>query len=204
MIKITREEIRCASCKYGCDLTHRASDIYNRCPLQKITTWPGGNHFFSSSILSMVAGKYESLFCRGCVFVDFSRENVRYFTNSNWIEYLKHTGLMLIIVSDRHMEPLAAYWQKEDLRIQTVIYADLSLDEINRQIQGCYFGLKGEVRKKVNALKQDEVRFLDLAMNGLSLPIISREMGVEVKRVYNIKDAIRRKMGISLNQLFSA
>jgi len=204
MIKITREEIRCASCKYGCDLTHRASDIYNRCPLQKITTWPGGNHFFSSSILNMVAGKYESLFCRGCVFVDFSRENVRYFTNSNWIEYLKHTGLMLIIVSDRHMEPLAAYWQKEDLRIQTVIYADLSLDEINRQIQGCYFGLKGEVRKKVNALKQDEVRFLDLAMNGLSLPIIAREMGVEVKRVYNIKDAIRRKMGISLNQLFSA
>lgn len=75
-------------------------------------------------------------------------ENVRYFTNSNWIEYLKHTGLMLIIVSDRHMEPLAAYWQKEDLRIQTVIYADLSLEEINRQIQGCYFGLKGEVRKK--------------------------------------------------------
>lgn len=204
MIKITREEIRCASCKYGCDLTHRASDIYSRCPLQKITIWPGGNHFFSSSILSMVAGKYESLFCRGCVFVDFSRENVRYFTNSNWIEYLKHTGLMLIIVSDRHMEPLAAYWQKEDLRIQTVIYADLSLEEINRQIQGCYFGLKGEVRKKVNALKQDEVRFLDLAMNGLSLPIIAREMGVEVKRVYNIKDAIRRKMGISLNQLFSA
>ncbi len=56
----------------------------------------------------------------------------------------------------------------------------------------------------MNALKQDEVRFLDLAMNGLSLPIIAREMGVEVKRVYNIKDAIRRKMGISLNQLFSA
>ncbi|WP_346459008.1 hypothetical protein [Pantoea agglomerans] len=111
---------------------------------------------------------------------------------------------MLIIVSDRHMEPLAAYWQKEDLRIQTVIYADLSLEEINRQIQGCYFGLKSEVRKKVNALKQDEVRFLDLAMNGLSLPIIAREMGIEVKRVYNIKDAIRRKMGISLNQLFSA
>ncbi|WP_255461683.1 LuxR family transcriptional regulator [Pantoea sp. EKM101V] len=203
MIKITREEIRCASCKYGCDLAHRASDIYHRCPLQKITTWPGRNHFFSSSLLSMVAGKYESIFCRGCIFIDFSRENVRYFTNSNWIEYLKNTGLMLIIVSDRYMQSLAAFWQKEDLRIQTVIYADQSRDEISRQINGCYFGLKGDVRKKVNAFKQDEVQFLDLAVNGLSLPIIAREMGVEIKRVYNIKEAIRRKMGISLNQLLS-
>ncbi|WP_230299996.1 LuxR family transcriptional regulator [Pantoea sp. SM3640] len=204
MKKITREEIRCATCKYGCDLAHRASDIYNRCPLQKITTWPGRNHFFSSSLLNMVAGKYESIFCRGCVFVDFSRGNVRYFTNSNWIEYLKNTGLMLIVVSDRFMEPLAAYWQKEDLRIQTVIRADQSLDEISKQINGCYFGLKAAIRKRVNPLNQDEVQFLDLAASGLSLTIIASEMGVEKKRVYNIKDAIRRKMGISLNQLFSA
>ncbi len=151
----------------------------------------------------MVAGKYESIFCRGCIFVDFSRENIRYFTNSNWIEYLKNTGLMLIIVSDRYMQSLAAFWQKEDLRIQTVIYADQSREEISRHINGCYFGLKGDVRKKVNAFKQDEVQFLDLAVNGLSLPIIAREMGVEIKRVYNIKEAIRRKMGISLNQLLS-
>ncbi len=111
---------------------------------------------------------------------------------------------MLVIVSDRFMEPLATYWQKEDIRIQTVICADQSLEETSRQINGCYFGLKAENSKRVNPLKQDEVQFLDLAMNGLSLTIIAREMGVEKKRVYNIKDAIRRKMGISLNQLFSA
>lgn len=111
---------------------------------------------------------------------------------------------MLIVVSDRFMEPLAAYWQKEDLRIQTVIRADQPLDEISKQINGCYFGLKAAIRKRVNPLNQDEVQFLDLAVSGLSLTIIASEMGVEKKRVYNIKDAIRRKMGISLNQLFSA
>lgn len=111
---------------------------------------------------------------------------------------------MLIIVSDRFMEPLAAYWQREDLRIQTVICADQPLEEISRQINSCYFGLKTEIRKRVNPLKKEEVQFLDLAVNGLSLTIIAREMGVEKKRVYNIKDGIRRKMGISLNQLFSA
>jgi len=135
--------------------------------------------------------------------VDFSKENIRYFTNGNWIEYLKYTGLMLIIVSDRHMQSLAGYWQKEEVRIQTVIYSDFTLDEINKQINGCYFGLKGDVKKKINALTTHEVQFLDLAVNGYSLPVIASQMKLETKKVYNIKESVRRKMGINLNQLLS-
>jgi DNA-binding NarL/FixJ family response regulator len=77
------------------------------------------------------------------------------------------------------------------------------LDEINKQINGCYFGLKGDIKKRINALTTYEVQFLDLAVNGYSLPVIASEMKLETKKVYNIKESVRRKMGINLNQLLS-
>ncbi len=202
MKNTTREDLRCASCQYGCQLTNRNNDILNRCPIQKIAVWPGNNHFLIKGVLSLVAGRYESMFCRGCIFVDFSRENLRYLTNKNWIDYLKSTGLTIVLVSDRALAALAAHWIKRE-GIHSVIYSEDRLEDIKKVINSTYYGLKGGATRRVNALSNEEVTFLDLALKGNSLSAISIAMNHEMKKIYNIKDSIRRKTGTSLNQLIS-
>lgn len=204
MRRITKEDLRCSSCKYYCSLINNIQEEINRCPIQKIAIWPGRNHFLIKGVLSLVSGKYESLFCRGCIFVDFSIYNQHYFTSNHWLDYLRETGLNIIIVSDRRMEPLASFWHRNETIINTVIYADGKMDDIKKAVNACYYGLKGGVRKRVTPLTQEEVKFLDLANFGHSLGDISCEMKIEVKKVYNIKDAVRRKTGINLNQLLSS
>ncbi|WP_024470964.1 hypothetical protein [Pantoea ananatis] len=204
MRRITKEDVRCSSCKYCCQLTSNTQEEILRCPIQKIAVWPGNNHFLIKGVLSLVAGRYESLFCRGCIFVDFSIHNLRYFTSKNWMDYLRGTGLAIIIISDRRMESLASFWRRQEPTINTVIYADGKIEDIKKAVNACYYGLKGGERKRVNALTLEEVKFLDLANYGHSLGEISSEMKLGVKKVYIIKDAVRRKTGINLNQLLSS
>lgn len=203
MRNITREDLCCASCKYSCQLISHNNEVINRCPIQKIAIWPDGNYFLKKGILSLVAGRYESIFCRGCIFVDFSIFRLRYFTNNNWLDYLKSTGLNIIIVSDRPMAPLAAYWSRNG-NIHSVIYCGGPIENIKKSINLYYYGLKGgETGKKVNALSSEEVELLDFARNGYSLSSIAKRMNLDVKKVYNMKESVRRKTGRSLNQLLS-
>ncbi|KHJ67547.1 LuxR family transcriptional regulator [Pantoea rodasii] len=202
MRNTTKEDIRCASCKYRCQLTDRNNDILHRCPIQKIAVWPDSNHFLMKGVLSLVAGRYESVFCRGCIFVDFSIHNIRYLTNKNWIEYLKSTGLTIVLVSDRALSALAAHWIKRE-GIHSIIYCEDQLVDIKKTINSTYYGLKGGATRRVNALSHEEVDFLDLALKGNSLSSISVAMNHDMKKIYNIKDSIRRKTGTSFNQLLS-
>ncbi|HAB24218.1 MAG TPA: hypothetical protein DCE30_05475 [Pantoea sp.] len=101
------------------------------------------------------------------------------------------------------MGPLAAYWGKNG-SVYSVIYCGISIEKIKKQINFYYYGLKGGVAsKKVNALSREEVIFLDLAVNGYSLSLIAKKMNLDVKKIYNIKESVRRKTGRSLNQLLS-
>ncbi|ORM67317.1 LuxR family transcriptional regulator [Pantoea rwandensis] len=202
MRNTTKEDIRCVSCKYGCQLTDRNNDILNRCPIQKIAVWPDSNHYLTRGVLSLVAGRYESVFCRGCIFVDFSIYNIRYLTNKHWIDYLKSTGLTIVLICDRALAALAAHWMKRE-GIHSVIYCEEQLVDIKRTINSTYYGLKGGAKRRVNALSSEEVAFLDLALKGNSLSSISLAMNHDIKKIYNMKDSIRRKTGTSLNQLLS-
>lgn len=202
MRNTTKKDIRCASCKYGCQLTDRNNDILTRCPIQKIAVWPDSNHYLTRGVLSLVAGRYESVFCRGCIFVDFSIYNIRYLTNKHWIDYLKSTGLTLVLICDRALAALATHWIKRE-GIHSVIYCEEQLVDIKRTINSTYYGLKGGVNRRVNALSSEEVAFLDLALKGNSLSSISLAMNYDMKKIYNMKDSIRRKTGTSLNQLLS-
>ncbi|WP_244563462.1 hypothetical protein [Pantoea rodasii] len=77
------------------------------------------------------------------------------------------------------------------------------MEDIKKVINSTYYGLKGGATRRVNALSSEEVTFLDLALKGNSLSAISIAMNHEMKKIYNIKDSIRRKTGISLKQLIS-
>ncbi|MCU7368872.1 LuxR family transcriptional regulator [Pantoea stewartii subsp. indologenes] len=175
-----------------------------RCPIQKVSIWPAKNYFLMNGVLSLVSGRYESLFIKGCMFVDFSSHNIRFFTNHNWLDYLKSPGLIIILVCDRRLASLAAFWKKQDKSINTVIYPGTGITEMKKSINACYYGLKGGEKKGVNPLTSDEVNFLELVSHGLSLGEISEKMRLGVKKIYCIKDSVRRKTGTSLNQLFSS
>jgi len=121
--------------------------------MQKIAVWPGNNPLMTKAVLSLAAGRYESVFCKGCIFIDFSVNNIKLLTNKEWLQPLKKTGLSLILVSDRHLQHLAAYWQLRDMSIVNVIYPAASLDEIKKAINGCYYGIRGGAGKETGSKK---------------------------------------------------
>ncbi|MDJ0037112.1 LuxR family transcriptional regulator [Pantoea allii] len=204
MRRITRESIYCFSCRYRCELANELTEEIKRCPIQKVVIWPARNYYLINGILSVVSGRYESLFTKGCIFVDFSTHNIRFFTSHNWLDYLKSQSLIIILVCDRRLASFAAFWKKQDKSINTVIYPGTAIVDIKKSINACYYGLKGGEKKGINPLTTDEVKFLDLVNHGFSLSEISKKMELSVKKIYCIKDSVRRKTGSSLNQLFSS
>ncbi|KKW51143.1 hypothetical protein XB02_08070 [Pantoea ananatis] len=121
------------------------------------------------------------------------------------MDYLKSPGLIIILVCDRRLASLASLLEKTGQKQSiTVIYPGTGITEMKKSINACYYGLKGGEKKGVNPLTSDEVNFLELVSHGLSLGEISEKMRLGVKKIYCIKDSVRRKTGTSLNQLFSS
>lgn len=191
------------ACGYGCPLTDKDSDIIKRCPLQKVAVWPSRNRFFIKGILAAITSRYENIFIRGIIFVDFSIKHVRYFLNYSWITYLKSTGFNIIIVCDAYMEALANYWMEQDSAIKAVITNRKKIKEIKGIINRIIYGAVSPRKIRLYSLNHDEVRFLELAVSGKSLLSISTEMNTNIKCIYNIKQSLRKKIGISLNELLT-
>jgi len=210
MMKLTDIKIVCESCMGRCEIMNPDSELLFRCPMQKIAIWPGNNSLLSLAVKSLVSGRYESIFCKGCVFVDFSVNNIRLLTNEKWLMQLKKTGLMIILITDRHLEQLALYWQLEDQGIANVIYPDANLLEIKKAINQTYYGIRGGAdrgtgsKKYLRPLNKLEVDFLNLMFKGQAVKTIALQMNLSTKKVYNLKAAIMRKMSIKQNLLITS
>jgi hypothetical protein len=78
----------------------------------------------------------------GYIFVDFSRYNIRLFTNDKWIEYLLKTGLRVVLIADRLAQPLALYWKHRCQQIVSIINTSDTRNEIEKKIQLSFLGQK--------------------------------------------------------------
>lgn len=137
----------------------------------------------------------------GFVFVDFSLANIKIFTNARWLDYPTRSGLRLILVSDKLMEPLAAYWKVRDDRIFSVLYTSDGYENILKSIDKIYLRKMNATRVR-GRMTEKEVSVLFLVLDGCSLKEIAGELQIGSKRLYNIKYSIERKLGVRLFHAF--
>ena len=115
----------------------------------------------------------------GFIFVDFSRYNIRLFTNDKWIEYLIKTGLRVVLIADRLAQPLALYWKHRCQQIISIINTSDTRDEIEKKIQLSFLGQR-DARGYRQKLSDQEV---------------AKELQMAEKRIYAIKLSLQNKMG---------
>lgn len=130
----------------------------------------------------------------GYIFVDFSRYNIRLFTNNKWIEYLLKTGLRVILIADRLAQPLALYWKHRCQQIISIINTGDTRDEIEKKIQLSFLGQR-DARGYRQKLSDQEVLVLDHLLAEKSVKEIAKELQMAEKRIYAIKLSLQNKMG---------
>ncbi|MBG6244105.1 hypothetical protein CS369_03340 [Candidatus Symbiopectobacterium sp. 'North America'] len=138
----------------------------------------------------------------GFVFVDFSLANIKIFTNARWLDYLTRSGLRLILVSDKLMEPLAAYWKQRDDRVFSVLYTSDGYENILKSIDKIYLRKMNTMRVR-GRMTEKEVSVLFLVLDGCSLKEIAGELQIGSKRLYNIKYAIEKNWVLSCFMFFN-
>ncbi|QZN95267.1 hypothetical protein [Symbiopectobacterium purcellii] len=193
--------LSCVSCQFRCELLPFPSLRTINCIKEQFCVWPESNYYLSIGLVDVVANSKYNYMGGGFVFVDFSLANIKIFTNARWLDYLARSGLRLILVSDKLMEPLAAYWKQRDDRIFSVLYTSDGYENILKSIDKIYL-------RKINATRargkmtEKEVSVLFLVLNGCSLKEIAGELQIGSKRLYNIKYSIERKLGVKLFHAF--
>ncbi|MFT8211944.1 MAG: hypothetical protein ACMZI0_17700 [Symbiopectobacterium sp.] len=193
--------LNCVSCQFRCELLPFPSLRTINCIKEQFCVWPESNYYLSIGLIDVVANSKYNYMGGGFVSVDFSLANIRIFTNARWLDYLAHSGLRLVLVSDKLMEPLAAYWKKQDDRIFSVLYTSDGYASILKSIDKIYLR-KMNATKARGKMTEKEVSVLFLVLNGFSLKEIAGKLQIDSKRLYNIKYSIERKLGIRLFYAF--
>ena len=109
-------------------------------------------------------------------------------------------GLHYILIADRALQPLAAYWKKNHSQIAAVINTTDSNDEIEKKTNSAFMG-RWDLNTPRNKLNELEVRVLDLAIIGRSVNDISCQLNLSNQRIYATKRSINKKMGGHINTL---
>ena len=186
-------KIRCMSCHLHCDLAQSTIKRV-RCVENQYSLWPDNNAYLKLGIQFLILNSHYNFSHSGFIFVNFSGHNVRFFTNDKWLRNLSKSGLQLILISDKEMEPLAFYWKQKSHLITAVITSNDDYDKIDKIINYCFTGGQHcrSSRVKLNEL---EVAVLDLMLAEKNVKEISKTLLINEKRIYYAKGVLQRKMG---------
>ncbi|CAH6637207.1 Response regulator receiver protein [Pseudocitrobacter vendiensis] len=188
------ELVRCISCHYRCELTAQPTVKMMNCVENQYCIWPNDNTYLQIGIRTLLINTYYTLTHTGLIFVDFSRYKINLFTNSKWIEHLKKTGLRIILVSDKQMQPLASYWKKNYQQIVSIIGATDSHEEVKRKIRTSFLGRR-DMSISRNQLTDLEIHVLDLFISEYTVRQIAAILNITNKKVYATKQSLKNKMG---------
>lgn len=188
------EKVQCMSCHFQCELYPQATIKMMGCTESKYCLWPDKNVYLKCGTQLLLMNARYKLLHNGLIFVDFSRYNIRLFTNNKWIEYLAKTGLCLVLIADRLTQPLALYWKKRSKHIVSVIYASDTENEIEKKIHLHFLGQRDR-RSYQPTLSDNEVRVFELLVEEKSIRQIADELSFPEKKVYATKLSLQNKMG---------
>jgi hypothetical protein len=162
--------------------------------MNEIAIWPGSNYFLRTGLKFIAQSCLDVDIRKGYIFVDFSAPNLRFFTNSEWINTLRTTSMRIVLICDSIMEPLAEYWRLREKRIYTAIYTDYNITKIVEMLTLSAFFSRMDATRRINRLDKKEVFHIDLSLQGLSPSEMSQVLNLPVKKIYNIKQGINRKL----------
>ena len=188
------EKICCMSCLYQCELSSQPTIKMMKCIENQYCLWPNKNTYLKTGIQFSLINTHYNFVHVGFIFVDFSRYNIRLFTNSRWIDYLTKTGLRIILISDRLMQPLAFYWKQRSHQIISVINTSDTKSEIAKKVNLSFLGCRdpSSYRRK---LSEKEVTVLDLMLTDKTVKEIAKSLLVTEKKIYATRLSLLNKMG---------
>lgn len=155
------EKVHCISCQYQCEIYPRPTIKSINCIETRYCVWPDKNIYLKNGVHCFLINKHYNFSNSGFIFVDFSRYNIRLFTNNKWLEYLIKTGLRVVLIADRLAQPLALYWKHRCQQIISIINASDTRHEIGKKIQLSFLGQR-DGRGYRQKLSDQEVLVLDL------------------------------------------
>lgn len=188
------EKVCCMSCHYQCELNPHPTIKMINCVENQYCIWPDHNRYLKIGVQFSLINTHYNHVHAGFIFVDFSRYNIRLFTDSRWIEYLGRTGLRLILIADRLLQPLALYWKQHYQQIISVINARDPKSEIEKKINFSFLGHR-DVRQHRNKLSESEVLILHLMLAEKTVKEIAALLLMTDKKIYAVKRSLQNKMG---------
>lgn len=191
--------VHCLSCNLKCEILPLKEFRSTQCLNTKICVWPAVNFLFKDGLEFLISSVDVVFRDSGFIFIDFSWKNIRTFINEGWIDYLEGTEMKIVLLSDKKMMPLAAWYVRSEPRILEVIFIQQKVKELKASLQKVFVGLPLQ-KQAVRALKKAEKEVLYLTLNNFSVAEISVEMNLDKKLVYNLRQRIESKMGMKIRR----
>ncbi len=191
--------VHCLSCNLKCEILPLKEFRSTQCLNTKICVWPAVNFLFKDGLEFLINSVDVVFRDSGFIFIDFSWKNIRIFINEGWIDYLEGTEMKIVLLSDKKMMPLAAWYVRSEPRILEVIFIQQKVKELKASLQKVFVGLPLQ-KQAVRALKKAEKEVLYLTLNNFSVAEISVEMNLDKKIVYNLRQRIESKMGMKIRR----
>ncbi|CAH6635225.1 helix-turn-helix transcriptional regulator [Pseudocitrobacter vendiensis] len=195
------QKMNCITCPLNCEIKPKTSLRVSFCQNFCFGTWPEGSGYFSIGIVEGVLKQSHNYFYNGCVFVDFSISFLRLLMDRQWIDYLLETRLNIIVVCDKHLQPLANYWLKNESGIFLIIYPNDSMPYVTEKIKNKFIG-RGAVPVKGETLSKLELNVLRELMAGRDCTSVAALFNIDIRSVYAAKQRVEKKMGNDVNDLF--
>lgn len=187
-------DVCCFSCHFNCVISSTKTIKMITCNSNRYCLWPESNLYLKLGLeVSIISSRYN-LTHNGLIFIDFSSQNAKLYSNKGWLDYLTQTGMQLVLLPDKEMKPLAAYWKKRSSLIVAVINPDDTKSEIEKKVSSPFYRARDSHVYR-NNLSDIEVKTLDLMFSDKSIKQISEILELNIKKIYDIKRSLQLKMG---------
>lgn len=193
MIDNKFNDLICLGCELNCGYLN--SNLFNKfeCGDKKLVVWPADNYFFKLAVNEAVFKRSYCFQKRGVIVVDLSVCYLYFFLTEIWIEFLKETKLMVILVAGHGMLPLANFWVKKVSANWFVVDNQCSFDECLESIKRIMHITRSKYGNYPH-LNDHEMYTLRLMQKGCSNHEIASRLQCDIRNVYRLQDALKRKM----------
>ena len=96
---------------------------------------------------------------------------------------------------------MTAYWRIRERKISAVIYSDFSLEKTIGVFNAAHYLSHIPSDKKINRLDKVEIKYINLSLKGLDPMCISKALYLPIKKVYQLKPMISRKLGRDITKV---
>jgi DNA-binding CsgD family transcriptional regulator len=169
------------------------------------SSYPKVNNYFGKGVLEVINSASLDKTTNDVTLVDFRVCHINRFITTHWLSYLK--GRKLIVISDRYMIPLARFYQRKHDGFFSVLHTSIPVKMLKNEVSKASKCDVVEEALNMNSnnllsLNTDEIVLLKQLLKGNSITSVAKKMGANYSQVYNRKNSLTVKMGVSsINEL---